>query len=242
MWAAVNGTSSLTKRWKCPFCSVIQEGEPEASCWCGKESLNIHNADNLNACQNTCRRATQCPHGYPAKVCIKPCHPGPCNSPCKANCPQPAARVAQGSGPAAPKLPSCWTRFRERLGKRRPGTVSGILWLLLGLTLVYALLAVFISYHIRWRTQPYRFPRFADKYDIDETMVCILVGMFFVAPVVFALITGLFTSLAALLNDTLNLSPTGRRPRPGHKRLIKSFGSILLLILAVGVLALPIIG
>lgn len=217
----------------------MQDGHPEASCWCGKERFNIHNMENPNACLNTCGRHSQCPHGYPAERCQKTCHPGPCSPSCKANCPKPAAHVAAGSGPNGPKQPSSWKRCRERFSRRTPGTVSALIACFVVLAVIYAFIAVLTSFHIRWWTQPYRFPRFLEQFSEAEGFALILGGLI-VTVAVFLLLMAFFTGFAILVNDSLNLN--SRVSRPGHKFATQIFGVVFMLVLSAGIIALPIIG
>lgn len=116
-WAQSSGTNFPFQQWKCPCCLVIQEGVPRGTCWCGKASFNFHSIgrDNPNSCLGPCQRIVECPHGNPTEICEKLCHPGPCNSPCTAECPNPEALRPD---PVPLRQPNCWQRLRGRFPPR----------------------------------------------------------------------------------------------------------------------------
>jgi succinate dehydrogenase/fumarate reductase cytochrome b subunit len=77
-------------------------------------------------------------------------------------------------------------------------------------------------------------------YSFAEEFAVIFVGVVLLVPLVMALLFGLFTGVAMLLNDALNLD--SRVSKPGRKLAAQFFGTIFLVILGVGIFALPIIG
>ena len=237
-WADTNGGSSLRTGFKCPYCSVLHEGEPNPSCWCGKYAFATGNTNSPNACWDFCGKATQCPHGFPAQICDKICHPGPCNSPCKADCPRPTVPAAQDSTLVVPKPPNALSRVLARASQRPPGTLGTLVSYSILLILIYAALSAFTIYHIRWWTQPYRYPEFSDKYSGLEILLASLVGILLLVCIVGLLIEDC-TGWGSFLSAILNLNSGTKQ---GRKLATTFFGTMILGLIATGVLVLPFVG
>jgi Na+/pantothenate symporter len=109
------------------------------------------------------------------------------------------------------------------------------------LFVIYGLLGVFLFFHNKWWTQPYRYPDFLGKYDTAETMVLVL-GGFVLLSGVSVLVGGIFEASTKLVSQAFNLSLQTMGPTPVRKRLTQFFGLTFLLVVLPGILALPIIG
>jgi hypothetical protein len=105
--------------------------------------------------------------------------------------------------------------------------------------LFYALVAPLVHFHIKWWTQPYRYPEFGSGVGVTEALVLIFCGV----PLLMGfgvLLFSLWLSVTNFLVGALNLNSTHRDP--GNQAAIKFFGGLFLTILSLGLFALPILG
>lgn len=236
-WAQARSRTAFSsirflESWKCPSCSN-EILEPRARCWCQKKSFrSLGPSDNErpNACLDICDRAGTCGHGE-ENTCTKMCHPGPCNIPCKPSCAR--RRVL-------PPTPTGWERFWARIQQQPAGSVRKFIFFFSILFVIYALLGVWLHYHIQWWSKPFKYPQLGDSQIIAEIMVLILVGVFVILPLNFILLAALFADLGSFLSVAFNLN--SRETKPTRKAAMKFFGRLLLFLIALGIWMLPILG
>jgi hypothetical protein len=220
------------ENWKCPSCSN-ESLEPKARCWCQKYSFRLLgplNNERPNACLDICDRAGTCEHGE-ENSCMKVCHPGPCHIPCKPSC---AGR------PVLPPAPTGWNRFCARIQQRRAGSVRRLILLFSLLFIIYALLGVWLHYHIQWWSKPFKYPQLGACHIIAENLVLSFLGLFVILPLNGVLLASLFLDLGSFFSVVFNLD--SRETKPRRKATIKFFGRLLLFSIALGIWMLPILG
>lgn len=196
-------------------------------CWCGARP---------EACTRYCVRRATCAHGV-VKTCRKECHPGPCSAPCSRQCassppPPPPPEIVQ-------RGPTGWSRFCDRWRDNSTGCGVKIVLLLFVVVVVYALLSVFLHFHIKWWTEPYNYPSFHKKGESGEIGgFCISAPVYlFCSAVALAL---LWLNLTKFLSEALNLSSTENKLK--RKLLTKYFGGGFLLVIFAGLFVYPIVG
>ncbi|KAL2068459.1 hypothetical protein VTL71DRAFT_16557 [Oculimacula yallundae] len=219
------GTSS----WRCPNCSAPQDIIQGRKCWCRKQSHLLCEIDNPNACGYVCARKGKCAHGR-EKSCSQICHPGPCMYPCTADCPP---------GPVlAPKPPNALDRMRKRFRGSKTGSVKNLVGPWIVFLVAYGLLAVLLTYHIRWHTELYRWPninRASEGLGVFLGLVVIFI------PLNLFLVAILFLVTVDSLCSILNLNPAEGRREPG-KLLLRTLLRLLLFFVFVGLFLLPYVG
>jgi len=247
-WFKVNGgrrASALFRsvmalpnpRWSCPHClHDFTEPLPMPSCWCGKHSFDLSNiaSSKPNACLGTCDKIGTCRHGGQEKPCQKICHPGPCNIPCTEACNN--DDVPPPRPPQPPPIPNSWNRLCTRVCELDSGSIWSILVFLAMITILYGALSMLLFYYIKWWMRPYEY---YEKARTAETIVA-CVGCLVVLPLSALLCVALVTSIAGFLVAAFNLNSAERNRN--LKFVTKSFGTILLAALCIGLWILPIIG
>ncbi len=218
--------------WKCPSCSN-EILEPRARCWCQKESfrnLGSLNNERPNACLDICDRTGMCGHGE-ENTCVKMCQPGPCNIPCKPSC---AGRWV------LPPTPTGWGRFVAWVHQRHAGSFRKLIILFSLFFVIYALLGVYLHYHIQWWSKPFKYPQLGTMHETAETLVLFFVGICFILPLNGILLASMFAELGSFLSVAFKLD--SRETKPKLKAAMKFFGRLLLYLIALGIWMLPILG
>lgn len=182
-----------------------------------------------NACPETCSKAGVCPHGQ-EKLCLKLCHPGPCDIPCSTSC---------GGRPFIPKLPTCWNRFWTRVHERERRSARNFLLFFTVLAIIYAALGILLSYHIPWWSKPFKYPGFSSSGAVGEEIFLTIFGIFGGFGVIILLIL-LYGVVADFFISTLNLDSVDTKPR--RKLLTKFWSGLLLTLICLGIFALPFVG
>jgi hypothetical protein len=217
-------------KWKCPNCAVECQ-KPKATCWCGKSSIGLPyiSPGRPNSCPNTCDKAGVCPHRE-EKICLNPCHPGPCDIPCSTTC---------GGLPVIPRSTNCWSRFWTRVRGRKRGSVRKILLYFTALAMIYSGLGVLLSYHIPWWSKPFKYHGFSIRGGMGE-QICLGLS---IVPFIFSvcsLLLLLYKGIADLFMSTLNLDSVDTKP--SRKCLTKFCGGLFLALICVGIFILPFLG
>jgi hypothetical protein len=235
-WANTSGTITLRgTTWKCPYCQADQNRAPRATCWCGKESFarnaTIGRTAIPNACQNECSQRGKCTHNTDS-VCMKNCHPGPCQFPCSDICTNPPL------GPPSP--PNILARFSQRFEARKKGDLSGIFALTFIIGVVYAAWAAFFfEYHLKRFTESYNYPEwfYSNSYEWEGGLgtICII-GL--TCLMAFVILT-FFQNVGTFLNYIMALDAP---PRSCLKGATRFFGTIILFFICLGTWILPLIG
>ncbi|KAJ5043108.1 uncharacterized protein L3040_004493 [Drepanopeziza brunnea f. sp. 'multigermtubi'] len=185
-------------QWKCPCCAATPAAINVATCWCGKRDHDAIAIGSANSCDELCAREGQCTHGH-ATNCQQKCHPGPCRLRCTIECRQ--ILSARQSN----KFRRFCTRVREK--DKKP-----LAWAYAIFLLIYSGLGVFLHFHIRWNTMPWKYPGFER---MTESTVLFILGMFLLLPALALLILGTcmvtFEFLISVFSLTLldNNRPSG---------------------------------
>jgi hypothetical protein len=124
--------------------------------------------------------------------------------------------------------------------ERQTGSFRRIAFLFSLLVIIYALLGVLLHFHIRWWTQPFRYPGFSKNAGFGETFALTGVGTWLAIPGIAVILFLLWKGVSEFLVVALNLD--SRETKPGGKAATKFFGRILLGLICVGILILPIVG
>lgn len=220
--------------WTCPYCVAAYSEFPIATCWCGKQSsgaINNH-LDRPNACLDQCEKVTKCKHNRVTDPCIKPCHPGPCNMPCKDSCADMAQNMLLVNS-------NSWTRLRKRIQTRRKGSFRALLLHTFGVCGLYLILGTFTKIHIRWWTQPWRYHHFTEVSGKYEVLSLMLVGILVVLPVLIVALIAWLITLGEFFNTLLNLDDPSTRAKP--KAWIRKIGSFFLCGLALASIIIPFV-
>lgn len=104
---------------------------------------------------------------------------------------------------------------------------------------VYGLIALFVTYHVRWRTQPYNYPTFVYDYEKIEATIVPVVGLVLL-PALAILVVFIATEVLNLFYMVLNLEDLSTKRK--RKFVIKNGGIILMVLICVGILLFPILG
>jgi len=236
-WATANGIAGVGGRrvWKCPNCQTSQDDQPRSRCWCGKEVFGriplLGRAEIPNACPSECQQRGQCSHGL-ASICLKDCHPGPCEFLCADTC-------TGRHPPPPPRTPSSWEKMCQRVHGREAGSLS---WLIICSTFIvvtYTLGGVLLYFDILWWTKPYKYPGWAESKGYGAQFG-IAFGLIIFQILTLPVIYLLTTSLASILNAVLNLNSLATKT--GRKYVAQFYGPLGLFIFGVGLWALPIVG
>lgn len=224
-----------------PALSIGYLDPPRATCWCGKLPSNDgvnHNAVSRgprrpNACPYLCLKIHKCRHNRDTQPCLKTCHLGPCNQPCKDNC----ADLPD----ITPRKPSVWARLCRRVRERSVGSMRTLVLDSSGVALVHACIIVFAIKHIGWWSQPWRHHHFTEVSGKYEGLAITLVWCFVVLPLQLVLFASWISSVGSISVTLFNLNDTSTRSK--LKAWTKRTGSVVLgLVAAVAVAVLaPII-
>lgn len=233
-WATSSRVASFgSASWKCPQCLAYQNGSPSARCWCGKESygrnITLGRTAIPNACRNECQRRGTCSHDA-ASICVKDCHPGPCEFLCADTCTGP---------PSPPTTPTCLEKMCQRIHVRPKGSLSLLVASSTFLAVAYTLWGVLFHLHNEWWTKPYKYLGWASSKG-TKVDTGIFFGVFFFQFLTIPIVYFMVRSLGSILNTVLNLDSIATKP--SRKALTKSFGGLGLIVFGVGFWSLPIIG
>ncbi|TGO12501.1 hypothetical protein BTUL_0087g00140 [Botrytis tulipae] len=225
LWAKANPVGRALA-WKCPKCENIERSRPKKECWCGKGSP-LHDHPTIpNACfDGICGSKSKCAHGNKSS-CRKPCHPGPCKYEC--------GRCANDRLPNPANMNTISGRFKsKRLN------FCTIFFKSMLIVALFGGICTFISFHIKWHTQPYLYPRFKGSLSFVEGL-CLLVAGIFYLPFGALYCINCLKGGSKFFLEILNGNPlhTGYKFRFSRTLI----GVSLLTCFLVGLYAIPIIG
>ncbi|KAI9641549.1 hypothetical protein NHQ30_010361 [Ciborinia camelliae] len=229
-WANVRGSTS---NWFCPQCSTHQKTKPLGKCWCGKGDPIHDHPTTPNACRyGVCssKSDSTCAHGN-EMICKKLCHPGPCEYACGSCIYEPVPRSAKPAN-----LHTIWGRFMS---------MKLNWWILVPVTvfllLMNAIILIYVSFHIKWHTQPYLYPGFKEKFGGAELFCLLLFGAgYLVLGSSFYLY--ILRELTLFFGKVLNGDGSPGQIGVKFKPVRTLFGGCFLVCILLGLFALPIIG
>ena len=184
--------------WSCSQCMRRQYTAPIATCWCGnfthseRAPMDSQLSDVVpNGCRTICRKVGECIHKNRTRACDKPCHPGPCNSPCGTHCLQQLVTIARDNTP-----PNWWRKtyhkLRERWLRRANKGNGWAAWFVFFLVVMYyGTCGIYAQYHIKWKTQPLNYRQFTEVWasrDSHYTTMLMIVGLVTGLPMVFVFV------------------------------------------------------